>query len=94
MLTNCGISNFPYVREEISLSSCSFIRLHDRPPSRRFKTWGHGSFNVLSVVDWMKSIEAVSISNVNHNYSALAQLKGSISISDSPEVIEDLMISW
>jgi hypothetical protein len=88
VLSNCEISNFPYVSEEISLSSCRFIRLNDRPPSRRFTTWGHGFFNILSVVDWMKSIEEVSVSNVNHNYSALAQLKGSISISDSPEVVD------
>jgi hypothetical protein len=57
--------------------------LAQRPPTRRFASSGPGFSNIAAIVDWMKFIKEVSVSNLDHNYSALAQLKGSISISDS-----------
>jgi hypothetical protein len=88
MITNCDISNFPYVSEEICVDSCKTNKHSQSPPTRRFTARGSGFFIEGSIISWVKLTEEVFFTNLNQNYPWFAHLQGSISISDSPLITD------
>jgi Leucine-rich repeat (LRR) protein len=87
MIADCAVTNLPYVSEEILLRRCKISPVQDLAP-RRFEAYVSQFSCADSVINWIKSIEEVTLTHLDQNYACYAPLTGSIAVRASPSITD------